>query len=340
MLTSRFHRCGRGEAPLGAMSGWHVRPCNRGTFPQRVRTIAGLVLLCASLARGDFVPGRLYIADRPVEACPSPHYANDRIWEVDPATGEANLFATIPDELCGIIYGIAFRPDGNALRTANYLYGAILEVDSDGQASVVYTVNDGLFQPGGGNGLAYNTAGDFFVSNNGAVVKFTGDIAPATVVAPGLFGPGPIAFAPNGDLYIGAQQGVFRLAPDGSLTAFSSYWVAGLAVSTLGDVYLIQPGGLYRYPQGDPQAGQFIAQLLIFGTFGTSMVLSGDESTMFVADSGRLLSVNVESGDITESQIPGSTAGSGMALYVPEPSAGLLLAGVLLTFRRARPAKR
>ena len=79
---------------------------------------AGFVL--AGVARGQFVPGHVFIANNLPKGCDMADIAPERIWEVDPQTGEASVFAELWNEECGGIAGLTFTPDGQRLRVAMF----------------------------------------------------------------------------------------------------------------------------------------------------------------------------------------------------------------------------
>lgn len=132
-----------------------------------------------SPVRAEFVPGYVYVADSAVPPC-FDGGPPDRIWEVDPATGESRVFATIPEEFCGGLTGLTFTPDGQYLRASAAIAGSILEIDGAGNVGVALDREDGLVFPIGASNLAYDRAGNFWV----------GDFFPARVLRfPSASGP-------------------------------------------------------------------------------------------------------------------------------------------------------
>ncbi len=76
----------------------------------------------------------------------------------DPQTGEVSLFVELPSEQCGIIWGLAFTPDGSRLRASLYQTHQIVEFDSAGNMSVILDADDGIMSPSGSNNLADEAA--------------------------------------------------------------------------------------------------------------------------------------------------------------------------------------
>ena len=192
-------------------------------------TLAALVF--AGSARGQFVPGHVFAAELPGKVCKlAKGFGSDRIWEIDPQTGEASLFVEIPPEMCGFMTGLAFTPDGTRLRGASFLRNEILEFDSEGNMTIVLDLSDGIAAPWGFNGLAYDANGNFYVGQRaGNILRFPSDGGPATVFADVLDcgGPEAIALAADGDLYCAtimfSNNLLRRMTPDGNAFPFDSY---------------------------------------------------------------------------------------------------------------------
>jgi len=116
-----------------------------------------------------------------------------------------------------------------------------------------------------------------------------------------------------------------------------------VAIDSSGDVFVLGAEGsqqqVYRYPGGDPAARELLLDQDFLLAARTSMTLTLDESSVYVANAGRLFSIDAVSGALSQlATIPMSaSAGAGIAVYVPEPGGlAMLLAGAAALCRRAR----
>jgi hypothetical protein len=320
----------------------------------RSSSVAGLLLLAAAAntARPDFIPGHVYVARPSVESCNNPNFPPDQIWDIDPATGQAGLLLTVPVSLCGNIRGLAFTPDGAGLRAGMFLHNVVIETDGEGGLTVPLSGANGLGGPWGQNSIAYDQAGNFYVSNfNETILEYApGSAMPTTFAdsADGVGQGGPLAFAPNGDLYYGRVSGttaVLRFTPQGEPTVFASFGhqnLQSVAVASNGDLYVFVAtlgGQLYRYPGGDAANQQTVAS----GAFATgapaSIALAPGEQSLYVATPAALYSVNVTTGLVTDIPVMGANGvgGAGIAVFVPEPGTiSFLCAGLALAVSRRR----
>jgi hypothetical protein len=139
--------------------------------------LVGLALLGLPVAAwAEFVPGRLYIGEQQNDLYGLP----DRIWELDPQTGNSRLFWVGTKWGPWGLYDIQFRPDGQALR-ANHIGGRIHEIYPDGSGSdEIYGRGDGLRSP---YALTYDRPGNFYVMDGGPyyIWRFPGDRRPPAV---------------------------------------------------------------------------------------------------------------------------------------------------------------
>jgi len=163
-------------------------------------------------AWGDFFPGYIFVSDPTGKQCTFPEqYGWDQIWEIDPETGEVTLFAELTYEDCGFVAGLIFTPDGSRLRVAQVYKHRMLELDSEGKFTVLYDQYDGIAAPFGYNSMAYAPDGSFFVSVQGAILRFPTGSESAKVFADDsqqFLDFGSIAIDPlNGDLYFGSNFG-------------------------------------------------------------------------------------------------------------------------------------
>lgn len=285
---------------------------------------AGVALVLAGGARGEFVPGRVFVARAPGKVCNlQAEFGGDRIWEIDPATGEATLFVQIPEEMCGFLTGLAFTPDGSRLRASMWLRNEILEFDSERNFTVVLDSNDGILCPKGSNNLAYDAAGNFYVVNEctRTILRFPAEGGPPTVfadAADGVGAGGAIAFAADGDLYLAHfffEYEVRRITPDGNASSFDTFGnifpVHTVTADDSGNVYVVVEtsgnltSSLFRYQAGDPESKDVLAVLPIGGQ--NSLAMSPDQSMIYVnafntiggGTSGRVLRIDVVDGNVT-----------------------------------------
>ncbi|MBI4716351.1 MAG: hypothetical protein HY763_00955 [Planctomycetes bacterium] len=118
-------------------------------------------------ASAQFIPGRIYAGDPCSHDEPLPRF--DRIWELDPFTGNVRLFVEMP--YCAGLSSLAATPDGLRLRAAFNSRDLLLEFDSAGNYTVALDAADGFTGAWGRNGMAYNDAGDLFIKW-GPILRF------------------------------------------------------------------------------------------------------------------------------------------------------------------------
>ena len=280
-----------------------------------------IAVVLATTTRAQFVPGHVFAAQSAGKLCKmDATYGSDRIWEINPDTGEATLFAELPVEMCGFLTGLAFTPDGTRLRAASLLRSWILEFDSEGNVSIVLDSSDGIACPWGFNNLAYDAEGNFYVGNcTRDILRFPADGGPATVfadAADGVAGDGAggaIAFAADGDLYftntfVDGIGVVRRITPDGNAFPFDEYTGLDRPKAILGDrsghIYVgLGNGEIFRYRAGDPASKELFA---VFAGGRHSMAMPLDQREIYVnafSDSdaifGRVLRIDVVDGAVT-----------------------------------------
>ncbi len=278
---------------------------------------AGIALILVSSARGEFVPGHVFAGIAARKLClEQEEFGGDRIWEIDPATGEATLFAAIPEELCGFLSGLAFTPDGSRLRASSYLRNEILEFDSEGNMTVALDITDGIACPLGLNNLAYDVEGNFYVLNGCTrnILRFPPDGGPPTVFADakdGITTRGAIAFAANGDLYFTTGLDGFyllrRITPEGNAFPFDSFGTMNrswtVTADESGHVYVgLRSAEIFKYDAGDPESKELLVTGSWFGRH--SMTMSPDQSRIYVNSWGvvttrGLWSIDVRDGAVT-----------------------------------------
>ena len=196
----------------------------------------GILLACwlvPGVCAGQFVPGHVFVAESSGKLCMQQEiYGHDRIWEIDPETGEGTLFVEIPDDMCGFLTGLAFTLDGTRLRASSWTQSWILEFDSEGKMTIALDFTDGIACPWGFNNLAYDAHGNFYVVNKCTrnILWFPADGGPPTVFADateGVSDGGAIAFAADGDLYMAhfleGTSRLRRITPDGNAFPFDNF---------------------------------------------------------------------------------------------------------------------
>jgi DNA-binding beta-propeller fold protein YncE len=301
-------------------------------------------------AAGDFIRGHVFVSGLAVENCRG---TEDRIFEYDPVSGQVSQFAVIPQGLCGGLSGLAFTPDGRRLRASVFQSNVILEFDSAGNREIALGAGNGIAGPLGSNNIAYDRAGNFYVVNfwTDQILQFPAGGGPALVYgdrSSGIHAPGPITIPPNGDLYYaldGSRELLRFTGPQtGSLFDRLSTGILSLASDSSGAVYVLAVDGIYRYEEGNPSTREFLASVPL-SPVPASIALSPDESELYVTNANALFGIDTETGAVRPlasfSFIPGIVAGSGISVYVPEPSTLLLLAGGVgaISRRRRRAAK-
>ena len=300
-----------------------------------MRSRTPFAVLCMTLffvnsVHAQFVPGHIFVAQTDDERCIGA--GRDRIWEIDPTTGEFTLFAQLFGNECGEMSGLTFTPDGTHLRASQFSPSRIVEFDSEGNFTTVLDESDGIFLPGGSNNIAYDAAGNFYVLNGfGAPIRrFPADGGPGTIFADredGVVWSGAIAFAADGDLYYAGsfEDQVVRITPEGEGFVFDEYPfnvnVFTLTADGSGNVYVkvSRPTGteILRYRTGNPNS----QQVVVSAVPGSSMTVSPDNMHLFLAASGGTV-YSVDLGDGTVGVVAQSSD------YLPLFGAGIAVAPV------------
>ncbi len=272
---------------------------------------AVIALILVSSAWGEFVPGHVFVAQSPGKLCNEPAvYGSDRIWEIDPQTGQATLFVRIPPELCGFITGLAFTPDGARLRASMWLRNEILEFDSEGNMTIALDVTDGIACPWGFNNLAYDAEGNFYVAHQCPenILRFPADGGAPSVFADtkdGVEDVDAIAFAADGDLYFTIDfpyRGIRRITPQGNASFFDSLDSLSDHISVTADdsghVYVgLGSTEIFKYDAGNPGSKELLAVFPIGGRH--SMAMSPDQSKVYGNSRSRLFGIDVLDGTVT-----------------------------------------
>lgn len=293
-------------------------------------------------ARAEFVPGYAYVADSAIPPC-FDGGPPDGIWEVNPQTGESRVFATIPPQYCGGLTGLTFTPDGRHLRASAAIAGSVLEIDGDGNVGVALDGEDRLVFPIGASNLAYDSAGNFWVGDffPTRVLRFSSDGGPAETILDGtdsLVDVAAIARSRSGDVWIAQAErtppNLFRVNTEDKVTPL--FLDGLLPVSIAADhaeTLYVHSGnvGIFRIPEGDPDQTELLTN---DDLPGESLALSIDENRIYVAGVNEFAVVDALSGEVLlRSGLSGSNAGTGIAVYVPEPATLGLVSGALVLLR-------
>lgn len=269
--------------------------------------LIGLIVSASDTSAGaQFTPGHIFVSDPAGKFCSGPPRPWDRIWEIDPDTGQVSLFAELADEWCGLVSGLAFTPDGTKLRVAQY-FNRILELDAAGNPTILLDGTDGINAPFGPNCITFDRQGDFYVSVFGRILRFApgsdiGEVYADEQSEPILGGsPGPITVDLSGSLYFGtvSQQlsRLFQFQGPHMGTVFDTYnnvVPKSLVADSCGSIFLgLAYGGgesnpqIVRYSSGD--AGSKV--VLADGTMGIgaepTIALDPTESFLYVLAVGR-----------------------------------------------------
>ncbi len=284
-----------------------------------VTVLVGVSLWVVGATRAEFVPGHIFVVQRTDTFClHQPQNGPEKIWEIDPLTGDVSLFLELPE--CVHLTSLAFAPDGTRLRGSALMPNQILEFDSEGNISVALDSSDGIASPEGGNNIAYDTGGNFYVTNAGTatLMRFPAEGGPGTVIADwcdGVRDWTAIGFAADGDLYlcpggngcVAGHNRLLRFTPlDWEVSVFVAYppnvIPAALAADRSGFVYVHRSGtgfnDLARYRAGDS------GSLEVLASPGGAMrlTMSPDQTRVYVYNAipgTRVLAVDVRDGSVT-----------------------------------------
>jgi len=238
-----------------------------------VRFAAFLILLLqAPVSFAQFKPGNVFVSDPSPKYCfRGDQYGWDRIWEVNPDTGEYRVFAELRDADCGFVTGLAFSPDGCRLRASVLIGSKIVEFLPDGSGTVVLDGEDGIRAPWGASNLAYDAQAHFYVSDStGRVLRFPADGSAGEVFAipgDGIGGTSAIAFTSDGDLYFADHPRfsyIVHVTPKGEVLPFIDYGTGSFAWSLVADLHghlfaSVVEEGVHSFTAGDPGSDRVLA---------------------------------------------------------------------------------
>jgi streptogramin lyase len=284
----------------------------------RIAPIVFAVVGCASLAppaRAQFVTGDLYVTDG----------TNYRIYRVEPGSWNITTFADYADgDYLNLPSATLFTPYGTLL-CSNCGDRDVVEFDSQGNSTVYENSHAWLVGPFGENGLAYDAAGDLYVSDYlaNAIVRRPADGGTPYRFADwsdGIVYPDGLAFAANGDLYVANRDAfeVLKIDPAGNATVFDTLPANpySIVIRGNGDIYVAtygSPPAIYRYPGGD--AAQRVMHADFSNNSGNvALQLSLDGTKLYFTSNGTgdLWEVDADTGAKTEviaaDQLPGALA--------------------------------
>ncbi len=294
-------------------------------------------------AQAAFQRGFIYVGSTAIPGFQTTR--GDRIFEVNPATGESRIFYEFPPE-SAVMNSLVFTPDGRYLRTT---YGSdVLEIDGNGQARTAYTALELGGVASGANAMGYDRRGNFYASTGGAIYRFPADGGPRQLVAGSAQGVrgGAIAVDPEGNVYHNNREQILRFSADGVRTVIDPLIATGLrptlALDDRGSLYTDMLGaagepidGFFRYSLGHGPR-EFLYPRV--GWISAAMAYSEVDESLYIG-SGWVYRLNRDTGAYSFVSFPATDAlddiGRGIAVYVPEPSALIVLTvfGLLMVGR-------
>ena len=281
-----------------------------------VFALVGVAALAAP-ARAQFVTGDLYLADA----------WTNHIYRVEPGAWTVTTFADFVDGLDGPSALLLARD--RKLLCSNFVDSNVLEFDAAGNSAVRYDSGDGLVAPFGENGLAYDAAGDLYVSDALAqtIWRFPAAGGAPTAfadAADGIVMPDGITFAPNGDLFVANRDGynVLKIDPTGAASVFDPLPANPFSIVSRGngDLYVAVETTMhvYRYPGGDASKRKVLAAMTKNSGM-PSMALSLDGTKIYYTSNGtgNLWEIDADSGAKTEVLAPNSLYGAISIAVIP-----------------------
>ncbi|MCG3126074.1 MAG: hypothetical protein CHACPFDD_00903 [Phycisphaerae bacterium] len=273
-----------------------------------------------------FVPGHIFTVryGGGGEMC----NANLRNWvdEIDPLTAERWELADRADGLCGMS-GLRFSPNGKRLRVLSFWNARVAEIDSAGNVTTAHDASDGIGGPVGSNGLCWDRAGNFYVTDHFyyELMKYPQDRPPKTRIEFGSHYT--LTSGPDGNVYFSVSGGeVYVLNQNGRRRRFGDLSrVACIEFDPLGNLFvatwLIDCGGLaiHAYAGVDPTSRRLVTTGFACGNF-FAFTFGEDPNTLYATDSEGVYALDVTTGAITTiraSEDLSVYTGAGIACYVP-----------------------
>jgi len=253
----------------------------RGTMV-RIAAVSAAALVGPRLVGADFLPGGVYVIHVKPLGVPGA-FDPDRIVELDPATGQARLWAQLDRSVSGL-GGLDFSPDNAQLVASDYGRSRIVGLSPSAGLDVLYDHEDGVLGP---IHRAYDASGNLYIASEprGAVLRIDAGTQNAYVFADqsdGVSGWGPLAAAPDGDVYHVVNGSVIRRFTeegDGQFFAFPPGQTGSIEVDSHENVFLNTSSGIFVYDGGNPDQ----PRLLFDPGFGVpgGLALSADERDLF-----------------------------------------------------------
>lgn len=273
-----------------------------------------------------FVPGHLFTVryGGGGEMCS----ANVKNWvdEIDPLTGERWELADRADGLCGIS-GLRFSPDGQRLRVLSFWNARVAEIDSAGTVTTAHDGTDGIGGPVGSNGLCWDRAGNFYVSDYYfyALLKYPADKPPKTTVKNAAYYT--LTSGPDGNVYLSLSGGyIYVLDAHGRIRRFGDLTdVACIELDPLGNLFVAtnladcEGYAIHAYTGVDSASARLVTTGFTCGNF-FAFTFGEDPNTLYATDADGVYALDVPTGAITtirQSADLSVYTGAGIACYVP-----------------------
>ena len=223
--------------------------------------------------RASSAPGDLYVAEA---------IGNGHVYRFTP-TGEKSTFASDLHQPVALAFdraGNLFVGNSGAcacisISPCDCPPGTIIKITPDGTQSTFATLQSSELL-----GIAFDGAGNLFVSTGSTIVKIAPDKTQSTF-ASGLHGAWPLAFDRLGNLYVGINNlvgagSIRKFAPDGSSTVFAtlqdSSLVTALAFGPGGYLFANSEGSIFKFAPDSSRTtfapGDYQASSLAFDTAG------------------------------------------------------------------------
>ncbi len=218
----------------------HSRLCSL-----RLVVLSGFIWSVTRSAHAEFGHGHLFVSQSVGEAC---RLRTSWIRAIDPNPAAPQRYRTIADSDDRLCFpgSMAFSPDRDVLCVMN-IVNFVTQHRPDGSATIRYDRRHGLQAIG--HGIAFDALGDCYITDQTGIVRLSPDGKIVTIFGEdrygfGRGGSGPLAFAPNGDLYQsgrwlyrfdrrGRWEFIDETPPSADYAGFS-----GLAINRQGTVFV------------------------------------------------------------------------------------------------------
>lgn len=274
-------------------------------------TLAASNAIAVGAAPTRFTPGNIFVAEPHISACfqVTEEFPGDRIWEINPRTGQASVFAEFYFEDCAYITGLAISPDGTRLRAASAAHDTIFEFAPDGTRREPLTGKNGILWPVGQNSIAFDSWGHFFVANGGLqqILEFgQNDNGPRILAdVEDNITRGQIGVSAGSSLYfaktdpVGQDDRVFHVdTQSGEVSVFDEYGftLTGIAIDEFDTLYVaLLNGKIFRYKHADVATKTLIAQL----SGGVTITVAHSPGVIYAANVGEVKAIDSLTGEVT-----------------------------------------